>query len=60
MNSKFGRGGTRRHGRGTRQMEAIQGATLLHQRELFSTSRLDINSSTKKFNTGNMGNAQLN
>jgi len=58
MNSKLGRGGTRRHGRGTRQMEAIQGATLLHQRELFSTS------GHQQFNTGpftgNMGNAQLN
>jgi len=39
-------------------MEAIQGATLLHQRELFSTS------GHQQFNTGpftgNMGNAQLN
>jgi hypothetical protein len=38
-------------------MEAIQGATLLHQRELFSTS------GHQQFNTGpftgNMGNAQL-
>jgi hypothetical protein len=49
MNSKLGRGGTRRHGRGTRQMEAIQGATLLHQRELFSTS------GHQQFNRGKWG-----